>query len=126
MHTYRLLTTQDELDTHLIPILNRNGSEIPEPGCYIAAVEFDENEEVIAYQMLQNALFLEGMWAKDHSAHLLRLYRMANQYAVETLKAGKVLTMTRMDDGGNRIGRIAEKLGFERMNWNVFRRKECR
>jgi len=125
-HTYRLLATQGELDRHLLPILRRNGSEIPSPGCYVAAVEFDENGAVVAYQMLQNAIFLEGLWARDSSAHLLRLYRMAGQYAVDTLHVGSIMTMTRQDEAGNRIGRIAEKLGFERMKWNIFRRRECR
>lgn len=124
MRSYRLLTTQDELDRLLLPVMKRNGSEIPAPGCYVAAVELDEAGEVVAYQMLQNAIFLEGMWARDHSAHLLSLYRMANKYAVETLGAGKVLTMTRNDEAGSRIGRLAERLGFERMNWSIFRRKE--
>lgn len=125
MHTYRFLASQEELDRHLVPVLQRNGSEIPAPGCYVAAIELDENGEVVAYQMLQNAIFLEGLWARDASAHLLHLYRMANQYAVETLHVGTVMTMTRQDEAGNRIGRIAERLGFERMKWNVFRRKEC-
>ncbi len=125
MHTFRVLATQEELDKHIVPVLMRNGSEVPASGCYLAAVEFDESGEVIAYQMLQNAIFFEGLWARDHSAHLLRLYRMANKYAVETLKARATLTMTRQDEAGERIGKIAEKLGFERMKWNVFRRKSC-
>jgi len=35
----------------------------------------------------------------------------------------KPLTMTRKDAKGERIGRIAQKLGFEQMEWNIFRRK---
>ena len=123
MHTYALLTDQAELDKHILPVLRTNGSEIPAPGCYIAAVEFDEAGEVVAYQLLQNAVFLEGLWARDHSAHLLNLYKMATGYAAETLGASGVLTMTRNDETGNRIGRLAERLGLKKMNWNVYRGK---
>lgn len=120
---YRILEKQEELDEHLLPVLRQNGSEIPKPGCYVAAVEFDEQGQVIAYQMLQNALFLEGLWAKHSSAHLLPVYRLAAQFAKERLGADRIMTMTRCDDTGNRIGRIAQKLGFEKLNWNIFRRK---
>jgi hypothetical protein len=106
-----------------LPVLRTNGSEIPAPGCYIAAVEFDEAGEVVAYQLLQNAVFLEGLWARDHSAHLLNLYKMATKYAAETLGASGVLTMTRNDETGNRIGRLAERLGLNKMNWNIYRGK---
>jgi len=121
MHTYKLLTQQADLDAHLVPILERNGSEIPPASCYAAAVEFDEAGQIIAYQMLQNAIFLEGLWAGDGSAHLLRLYRMAVEHA-ESLGAKRIMTMTRDDEAGNRIGRIAEKLGLTNMHWDVFRR----
>ena len=120
---YKILESQAELDTHLLPILKQNGSEIPKPGCYVAAVEFDEQGQVVAYQMLQNAIFLEGLWVRDSSAHLLAVYRLATKFANERLGADRIMTMTRSDDAGNRIGRIAQKLGFEKLNWNIFRRK---
>lgn len=123
MHTYRLLTEQVELDKYLLPVLENNGSEIPKAGCYVAAVEFDESGSVVAYQMLQNAIFLEGLWSRDGSGHLLRLYHMANDFAEKTLGVNRIMTMTRRDEAGERIGRIAQKLGLEDMNWNVFRRK---
>lgn len=123
VHTFRLLTEQSELDKCLVPILERNGSEIPSPNCYVAAVEFDEGGDVVAYQMLQNALFLEGLWARDHSAHLLKLYHMAAEFAENHLGAKRIMTMTRRDDAGKRIGRLAQKLGLEDMDWNVYRRK---
>lgn len=122
MHDFKLLISQADLDKHLMPILRTNGAEIPPEGCYAAAVEFDESGEVVAYQMLQNAIFLEGLWSKDDSAQLLRLYRMATKYA-ESLGAKRLMTMTRNDEKGNKIGRIAEALGMEKMNWNIFRRK---
>lgn len=121
--TYRMLTEQTEIDALLVPILEKNGSEIPTAGCYIAAVQFDDEGSVVAYQMLQNAVFLEGMWARDHSANLRSLYNMATHYAVSNLGAEPAMTMTRNDATGQRIGKLAERLGFEKMNWNVFRRK---
>jgi len=120
---YRILETQPELDQHLLPILKQNGSEIPKPGCYVAAVEFDEQGKVLAYQMIQNAPFLEGLWARDSSAHLLGVYRAALKFCQERMGIEKPLTMTRKDPKGERIGRIAKKLGFEQMDWNIFRRK---
>jgi len=121
MHTYELLTDADELEARLKPILEANGSELPPRGCYAAAVEV-ENGEIIAYQMLQNAVFLEGLWAKDNSAHLRNLYNMAKTHAA-SIGAKRVMTMTRNDESGRRIGKLAEMLGFERMDWNIYRRK---
>jgi hypothetical protein len=117
-----MLTDPGELDAQLRPVLECNGSEIPASGCYIAAVEFDENGQVVAYQMIQQAIFLEGLWARNHSAHLLPLYRMAVDYAQKHLGANQIWTMTRNDASGNRIGRILERLGSKRMNLNIFRR----
>jgi hypothetical protein len=118
-----MITDPAELEAVLVPVLKRNGSEIPPKGCYIAAVEFDEAGEVLAYQLLQNAIFLEGLWARDNSAHLLTLYRMAETYLVETLKADRWLTLTRADETGNRIGKLAKRLGFKQMDWLIFRRQ---
>lgn len=118
-----MLTTQEELDTHLVPVMRENGFEIPPIGCFIAAAEFDEDGKLIAYQMIQNAVFLEGLWAENHSAHLRNLHNMATKYATETLNVKRIMTMTRRDETGKRIGCLAQALGFEDMNWNVFRRK---
>lgn len=123
MHTYRLLSEQSDLDEHLVPVLEQNGLAIPAPGCYVAAVEFDEEGKVMAFQMLQNALFLEGMWSQNGSGHPLRLYHMASEFAEKTLGAKSIMTMTRRDEAGERIGRLAQKLGLKHMNWNVFRRE---
>ncbi len=123
MHEYRILTTTEDLEAHLVPVLRRNGSEVPPAGCFLAAVEFDECGQVVAYQMMQNAVFLEGLWARDHSAHLLTLYHMASRYLTDTLQIPRFMTMTRDDEQGFRIGRIAEALGFEKMRWNIFRRR---
>jgi hypothetical protein len=123
MHTYRLLTDPAEITAILVPVLESNGSEVPPAGCYVAAVEFDDAGEVLAYQLLQNALFLEGLWSRDKSAHLLTLHNMASRYAVDTLGAQRLLTMTRQDEQGSRIAHLARKLGFEQLQWNIFRRK---
>ena len=126
MHEYRMLTTPAELEQHLIPVLKANGSEIPKAGCYVAAVEFDEQGNVYAYQMGQNALFAEGMWSRGTEGHPLRLFRMLDEWCEKEFGAPIPLTFTRCDKLGEKIGRIAEKLGFERMRWNIFRRKQCR
>ena len=107
----------------LRPVLEANGSEIPPAGCYVAAVELDEEGRVVAYQMAQNAIFLEGLWARDGPAHLLSLYRMMARYLERDLKQSRWLTMTRDDEPGRRIGSVAERLGMKKMNWNVFRRE---
>ena len=125
MHTFRMLDTQADIDAILIPVLERNGIEVPPRGCFVAAVEMDEEGEVIAFQMLQNAIFFEGLWAKDSSANLRSLFHIALNHARSVLKVERVMTMTRDDDQGRRIGKLAQLLGFEPMNWNVFRRKPC-
>ena len=123
MHTYALLTEQADLDRHILPVLQTNGSEIPAPGCYVAAVEFDEAGEVVAYQMLQNALCAEGMWARDSSAHFLRLWHMAMNHAKDVLKAPTLMTFTKKDATGERIGFLVEHIGFEKKDLNVYRRQ---
>lgn len=120
MHTYKLIDEQDELDSVLVPVMQREGIDVPPAGCYVAAVEFDEDGGVVAYQMLQNALFLEGLWARNHSAHLRNLHNMAVKYAKEKLGAKRWLTMTRDDEQGQRIGRLAEALGYVKQQWNVY------
>lgn len=123
MHIYRVVTDPDELEKILKPVFAINGSEIPAKGNYIAAVEFDEDGSVIAYQMLQTAVFLEGLWSRDNSSHLLRLHNMISEHAAKVLGVKGAMTMTRNDETGNRIGRLAEKLGFKKMNWNIYRRE---
>jgi len=120
MHTYAILTEQDDLDTHLLPIFKSNGSEIPTPGAYVAAVEFDELGAVVAYQLAQNAVFLEGLWARDSSAHLLRLFHTIRNHLKDVGATG-LMTLTKQDETGDRIGALAERLGLRKMNWNVFR-----
>lgn len=121
MHTFKILAKQDDLDRVIVPILRTNGSETPPAGCYVAAVEFDESGTVVAYQLLQNAIFLEGLWARDNSANLRHLYNLGTRYAKE-IGAERIMTITRQDEAGNRIGKLAEALGLEKMNWNVYRR----
>lgn len=121
MRTYKVLSTQEELDRYLVPVLKANGSEIPAKGAYVAAVEM-EGEEIVAYQILQMCIFLEGLWSKDSSSHLLRVWHLAGEYARNKLGATGLMTMTRKDDKGNKIGRLAEKLGFTNLNLNVYRK----
>lgn len=122
MHTYRLLKDPDELDAILKPVLESNGSEVPACGQYVASVEFDEAGEVYAYQIVQTAVFLEGMWSRGDGAHLLRLYHMASGY-IEQEFGVTPMTFTRDDEQGHRIGRAAERLGFKRKNWIVYRKE---
>jgi hypothetical protein len=119
-----MLTDQQELEKVLTPILRENGSEIPAPGCYVAAVEFDEAGQVVAYQIIQNAIFFEGLWARDHSAHLHSVFNMAIDFAENTLGAKNPLTLTRNDEQGNRIGRLIRRFGFKQKDWNIHRREQ--
>ena len=123
MHTYAVLSEQDDLDKHLLPVLRTNGSEIPAPGCYVAFVEFDEAGGVVAYQMLPTALCAEGMWARDKSAHFLKLWHMAMDYAKDTLKSPTLMTFTKKDAAGERIGELVQHIGFEKKDLNVYRRQ---
>ena len=123
MHTYAMMTDVAEIEEKLVPVLKRNGSEIPPRGCFIAAVEFDEDGQVVAYQMLQNAVFFEGLWSQSSSAHLLKLWHMAEKYAKESLNVQRIMTMTRSDQMGSKIGRVARALGMEKMDLVVYRRK---
>jgi hypothetical protein len=120
--SYRILAEQDELNQHLLPVLKANGSEIPTPGAYFAVVEFDDAGEVIAYQMIQRAVFLEGMWARDKTAHFRSIWNIAHDFLRENHATG-VMTFARNDTKlGLRIGRVAERMGCEKMPLSVYRR----
>jgi hypothetical protein len=123
MHVYKLLKTPEELNQHLLPILKANGSEIPPEGCYIAEVEFDEQGGVVAYQMIQNAIFLEGFWSRDNTSHLRTLHNRAIKTAQE-LGAKRVMAFLSTEtESGKRLAGLSHLFGFELMKWNVFRRK---
>lgn len=117
----RMITDPDELEQLLVPIMQREGFGIPQRGCYVAAVEFDEAGDVLTYQLLQNALFLEGMYARDGRSHLLSVHQMAVEHAKQ-LGATSVMTLTKTDEQGERIGRCAKRLGYEQMPLKIYRR----
>ena len=121
MHTYKILTDPAELDKHLVPIFQDNGSEIPPSGCYVAAVEFDENGVVVGYQLAQNAVFLEGLWTREGNGHPLALYRKITEH-LKSMGISRWLTITQKDEQGGRIGKLAKILGFTEMPWTVYRR----
>lgn len=118
---YRIITDPVELYKHLGAILKENGSETPPPGT-IAVVEFDEHGQVVAYQMIQMAVFMEGLWARDKRAHLRRLWNLAHDYLMNVGATG-VMTFARNDnDTGRRIGKAAERMGCEKLPVDVYRR----
>ena len=117
----RMVTDSDELERLLMPIFKRNGAEIPKKGAYVAAIQFDDAGEVVGYQMAQSAVFLEGMWGRDHSVQLRALYNTVTEYLASRGACG-AMTFTRNDRPGQRIGKLAKRLGFEAMNWTVWRK----
>jgi hypothetical protein len=117
-----IIDDPDELDAVIAPWLRAKGKEVPQRGCYAAAVEFNEQGAVIGAQLLQNAIFLEGMYADEPSVSLLALHQMAVDYATKELGAERVMTFTRQDATGERIARCAKRLGYEQLPFNVFRR----
>jgi hypothetical protein len=118
----RMITDPDELERLLVPIMQREGFGIPQRGCYVAAVEFDEAGEVIAYQMLQNALFAEGLWAKQGAGADLRTLGATVIQHARDLGAQQMLTLTRTDEQGERIGRFVKRMGFTLMPLKIYRR----
>lgn len=129
-HSYRILSTPEELERYIAPIMRSLGSDIPQAGHGVAYTEFDEQGEVVAFQILQTLTVAEGMWARDGSAHLLTLNRMLlRDVKAEIEKQGLVgsgrclFTMTRGDEQGLRIGRCAKALGYEETDWKVYRRR---
>jgi len=123
MHTYQMLDDPADLEKVLVPVLEREGIEVPPIGCYAAAVEFDEAGKVYAFQILQNALFAEGLWSRDKGSNLLRLHRMVTTYAKEKLGASRMLSMAKTDERGEKIGSALMRIGYELMPWKVYRRK---
>jgi hypothetical protein len=123
-HTYQVLTDPADIEYYVQPIMRSIGSDTPAPGCGVVFAEFDANGEVVAFQILQSAIFAEGMWARDGSAHLRRIWNMTIDYARNLAGSGKdLLTMTRGDKQGNRIGRAVQRMGFKETGFKVYRRK---
>lgn len=86
-----------------------------------------EDEEFVGFQLLQQALFAEGLWAKDGRVNLRTLASMLISY-VEKLgvKPEQLLTMTRSDATGERIGKFVKRMGFEDTGFRVYRKvKKC-
>lgn len=120
---YRVIDNPAELERVLVPVLLANGSELPNLSTTIAVVEYDEAGEIAAYQLIQQGVFLEGMWSRDGNAHFLALWEMTRKVLVEQLDATGVMTFVRDDtELGDRIGRIAERMKFERLPLTVYRR----
>jgi hypothetical protein len=118
---YRIITDPVELQKYLGAILKENGSEPPSPGT-IAVVEFDEHGQVVAYQLIKMAVFLEGLWARNKGAHLRSLWNLAHDYLLEIGATG-VLTLARNDnETGRRIGKAAERMGCAKLPVDVYRR----
>ena len=123
-HTFRVLTEYADQQKYIAPIMERMGSQIPAEGQGVIFAEFDEAGEVVAFQVLQSALFAEGLWARDGSAHLRTLWNMLLKW-VDEFAGGSgrgLLTMTRSDEQGQRIGRAVQRMGFRDTGWKVYRR----
>jgi hypothetical protein len=100
------------------------GSQIPTEGCGIVFAQIDDKDEVVAFQILHTqAFFAEGLWARDGNAHLRTLCNLMLKFLKEHGAEGReLLTMTRGNEQGERIGKAAKYMGFEPLDWKVFRR----
>lgn len=116
--------TEPEQWERIRGIVEAQDSSLPAAGHAIIFVELD-GEEVITYQILHlNAIWLEGLWAKDGRAHLRSMWRAVEHWLRERVTTGSdVLTMVRKDEAGERIGKVAESLGCKELPVTVYRRK---
>jgi hypothetical protein len=121
---FRILSAHSDQEKFIAPIMATMGSKIPAKDQGVIFTQFDDAGEVVAFQILQSGLFAEGLWARDGSAHLRTLCNMMLKYLEENgLKGRTLLTMTREDASGERIGKAAEYMGFEQTGWKVYRRE---
>ncbi len=119
---FATLTDYQEQVKYIQPLMHALGSDIPAEGHGVIFVQF-EGEEVIAFQILQQAVFAEGLWAKDGRAHLRTLCNNMLGFLRDKGAGGRqLLTMTRGDAQGTRIGKAAKYMGFEELDWKVYRR----
>ncbi len=119
---FRLLTDYAEQVKYIQPIMQSLGSDIPAQGNGVIFAQFD-GEEVVAFQILQMTLLAEGMYAKDGRAHLRTLCNMMLDHLRAHGGSGRqLLTMTRGDAQGQRIGKAAKYMGFAELDWKVYRR----
>lgn len=105
-------------------VMQSLGSTCPEEGQGVIFAQYD-GDELVAFQIVQTGLFAEGMWAKDGRANLLRLNRQALESVEKQVGKGSgrcLLTITREDATGERIGKAARYLGYERIGV-VYRRQ---
>lgn len=96
------------------------------PAESVMFAQFDD-DELVHFQLLQQALFAEGLWAKDGRASLRTTASMLLAYVDGMgVKPDQLLTMTRSDATGERIGRFVRRMGFEDTGFKVYRRVKCR
>jgi hypothetical protein len=124
---YEIIKDYAEQVRLIQPIMRSLGSDIPREGCGVVIAQIDDKGEVMAFQILQNALFAEGLWARDASANLRTVWSMTIAEAEKiTGPDGELLTMTRDDEKGARIARAIKRFGFEDAGIRVHRRvKKC-
>lgn len=121
--SFRVLTEYADQEKHIQPIMKALGSDIPAAGNGIVFAQF-EGEELVAFQILQTMTIAEGLWAKDGRAHIRTLGNMVIDFFKLQGAAGRdLLTMTRGDEQGQRIGKYVKYMGFEELDWKVYRRK---
>jgi hypothetical protein len=121
---FAVLTDYQEQVKYIQPIMREQGSDIPAEGNGVVFAQFDENGELVAFQILQQAVFAEGMWAKDGRAHLRTLGNMVIDFLKSKGAAGRdLLTVLRCDEQGRRIGRFVRYMGFEELDCKLYRRK---
>lgn len=121
MSRFEVLTDYNEQKRHIEPILKTLNSSLPAPGNAVIFAEFDDKGEVVAFQVLQQALMAEGLWARDHHAHLRKIWNMMREWLGKHGVVGRDLFVIASTP---KIGRACELMGCEEMkDWQLFRRQ---
>lgn len=119
MHAFKTLITPEE-QAPIKPILESMNSALPEPGNGVVFAEFDEHGEVVAFQILQNAIMAEGLWARDHHTNLRRIWNMLISWMKGNGCVGRDLFVIASTP---KIGKACESMGCEKMPWTIYRRQ---
>lgn len=105
-------------------IMENMGTQMPVKGSGIVFAEFNENDEVVAFQVVQNILCLEGLWAKDGNTNLRHIWHMIEEWMKEHIKdeiKGRTLFTIATTP---KMARVAKIMGCENVpeSWNLMRR----
>lgn len=118
---FRVLTDHADIVRHIQPVMKSIGSDIPTEGHGVVFAQFGEDGKVEAFQIVQDAIFAEGLVSLTPKAQLRRIWHMMKDWLEKSgnVKGRDLIVIA----SSEKIGRACELMGCEPTDWKVYRRK---